>query len=319
MGRNCKVISAYFGTRRRYPYNSKDAIDVMMNVIEHERTMDPGVDNLDVVLINHDCGDEEGNNYLDSIDGIEVYCGKVRVIHRAHDSGTGVSMTSFDYGFKELRDEYDYWFFQEDDYKVMESGYFGRGIRLLDSDDEVAYIAYDTVEGSLKEIKTGLQVLMHVVFAVTMMTLFGYIKFIPKFCKSLLRVHKMTNEGVPFAEGGMGLTNTRYMSEVIDKFGRMPSCLEVNPPLDEYVIKEYNEGNRYGKKFSWKRFYQVNRYFTWYWLQAVTSEFDFTAVFYDIGYRVELYRKNGGFIYSFKVDDMKVEDSPNDSIGNFRL
>ena len=72
MSRNCKVISVYFGTRRRYPYNSKDAIDVMTDVMEHERTMDPGVDNLDVILVNHDCGSIEGNNYLESINGTEV-------------------------------------------------------------------------------------------------------------------------------------------------------------------------------------------------------------------------------------------------------
>ena len=319
MDRNCKVISTYFGTRRRYPYNSKDAIDVIKNVIEHERTMDPGVDNLDVVLVNHDCGDIEGNNYLDSIDGTEVYCGNIRVIHRTRNSGSGVSMTSFDYGFKELRDEYDYWFFQEDDYKVMESGYYGRGIRLLNSDDEVAYIAYDTVDGSLKDIKNGLQVFMHMVFGVTMMTLFGYIKFIPTFCRALFKIRRMTNKGVPFAEGGMGLSNTRYIGEVIDRFGRMPSCLELAPELDETIIKKYNNGDRYGDKFSLKRFYQVNRYFTWYWLQSVTSEFSFTAVFYDIGYRVELYRNNGGFIYSFKIDDMKTESSDNDTIGKFSL
>ena len=106
MSRNCKVISVYFGTRRRYPYNSKDAIDVMTDVMEHERTMDPGVDNLDIILVNHDCGSVEGNNFLESVDDTKVYCGKVRVIHRPWHVGTGVSMTSFDYGFKELREEY---------------------------------------------------------------------------------------------------------------------------------------------------------------------------------------------------------------------
>ena len=129
----------------------------------------------------------------------------------------------------------------------------------------------------------------------------------------------MTNKGVPFAEGGMGLSSTRYIGEVIDRFGRMPSCLELAPELDETIIKKYNNGDRYGDRFSWKRFYQVNRYFTWYWLQSVTSEFSFTAVFYDIGYRVELYRNNGGFIYSFKIDDMKTESSDNDTIGKFSL
>ena len=130
----------------------------------------------------------------------------------------------------------------------------------------------------------------------------------------------MTNNGVVFAEGGMGLTHTKYVSEVIDKYGMMPHNMEPNPKLDEETIRDYDNGiRRHGKKFSWKKFIQVNRYFTWYWLQAVSSEFDFTAVYHDMGYRVELYRRNGGFVYSYKVGEIKYEEKKADTIGEMKI
>ena len=319
MSRYCKIIATYFGTRRRYPYNSKDSIDVMKDVIEHERTIDPGVDNLDIILVNHDCDSVDGNNYINSLEGTDVYCGKIRVIHRPYSCGSGISMSSFDYGFKELRGQYDYWFFQEDDYKILESGYYGRGVGMLDSDEDVAYIAYDTVKGSLSGIKSRIQAIVHILLGCTLMVLFGYRKHLVRFCRSLIRIHRMTRKGIIFAEGGMGLTKTKYISEVVDKYGMMPHNMEPNPELDEETIREYNNGNRYGKKFSWKKFIQVNRYFTWYWLQSVSSEFDFTGVYQDMGYRVELYRKNGGFIYSYKIDEIKYGEKLNDTISKIKI
>ena len=62
---------------------------------------------------NHNCNNKEGNDFINSLDGTDIYCGKVRVIDRPWNDGGGVSMASFDYAFKELGDEYDYWFFQE--------------------------------------------------------------------------------------------------------------------------------------------------------------------------------------------------------------
>jgi hypothetical protein len=311
MSRNCKLISTYFGTRRRYPYNCKDAIEVLKDNIEHERTMDPGVDNLDIILVNHDCSSIDGNNYINSLEGIDLYCGKVRVIHRPFSCGSGVSMSSFDYGFKELRDEYDYWFFQEDDYKILESGYYGIGVGMLDSDEEVAFLAYDTVKGSLSRYQSETQLVLHILFGSLMLIIFGYIKYLIKFVRSLIRIYRTTNKGIIFAEGGMGLTHTKYLGEVIDKYGMMPHNTEPNPRLDEEIIKEYNGGNKYGDKFSLKRYIQVNRYFTWYWLQAVSTEFPFTAVFNDMGYRIELYKEGGGYIYSYKIDEIKYDGNSN--------
>ena len=72
------------------------------NVINHEKNMDHGVDNLDVIFVNHDCSNKEGNDFINSLEGTDVYSGKIRVIHRPWDDGGGVSMASFDYAFKKF-------------------------------------------------------------------------------------------------------------------------------------------------------------------------------------------------------------------------
>ena len=67
MHNNCKIISVYFGKRRMYPYTSKNSIKVLKDVIKNEILLNPGVKQLDTILVNHNCGDEAGNKYLDSL------------------------------------------------------------------------------------------------------------------------------------------------------------------------------------------------------------------------------------------------------------
>ena len=52
MDKNCKVIATYFGPRRYFPKDIKDTSNLIMEVIDNEINIDPGV-NLDVILVNH--------------------------------------------------------------------------------------------------------------------------------------------------------------------------------------------------------------------------------------------------------------------------
>ena len=87
--KNCKIVATYFGIRRHYPYDCDDTIETLKDSIKNEMEVDPGVDNLDIIFINHDCGVEKGNKFLQSIDGKKVFCGKIRVITRDWDEGKG--------------------------------------------------------------------------------------------------------------------------------------------------------------------------------------------------------------------------------------
>ena len=134
MAKNCKIIAVYFGVRRTYPHTYIDTIKILKDSIKNEIELDPGVDNLDTIFVNHDCGIKKANDYfLDSFDGVTTFAGRIRVLHRPWGNGAGMSPGSIDYGFKKLKDDYDYWFFQEDDYKVVKKDYYKKGVEILDS------------------------------------------------------------------------------------------------------------------------------------------------------------------------------------------
>ena len=51
--RNCKIIAVYFGVRRTYPHNYLETIKILQDSMQNEIELDPGVDNLDIIFINH--------------------------------------------------------------------------------------------------------------------------------------------------------------------------------------------------------------------------------------------------------------------------
>ena len=90
--KNCKVVSTYFGVRHNYPYNGNDTINMLKDFIKNEKNLDPGVDNLDIIFINHDCGETQGKEFLNTMNGTSTYCGKIRVFHREWNGGAGISL-----------------------------------------------------------------------------------------------------------------------------------------------------------------------------------------------------------------------------------
>lgn len=299
MSRNCKIVSTYFGERHNYPYNSEDTIEMLGDLTKHEKEINPGVDNLDIIFVNHDCHNKEGNYFINSLDGTDVYCGKVRVIHRPWDDGGGVSMASFNYAFNEFSEEYDNWFFQEDDYKIMLPGYYGVGVGLLDSNEGVAFIGYDTISSSRVSI-TVLKILK--VISKPFIRWCGYGKYIKKHDEVINRAITLLKGGnIISSGGGMGLTCRDYLVKVIEYNGHLPHHNIANPRHDKKFI-------RYGGKETpgytsyplWK-FFKYNRYFVWYWLHVVLSEIHFTMVYYNLGYKIMGYPNQGNMIYSYKI------------------
>ena len=52
--KNCKVIATYFGTRRHHPHNYEGTIEVLKDSIKNEVELDPGVNHLDIIIVNHE-------------------------------------------------------------------------------------------------------------------------------------------------------------------------------------------------------------------------------------------------------------------------
>ncbi len=308
--RYCKIVAIYFGVRRYYPQNEDKAIEMLKDFVKHEKNIDPGVPSMDLIFINHDCGKFKGKNFLDSLDGTETYNGKIKVIHRPWDKGKGVCLGSFDYGVKLVKNQYDYIFLQEDDYKIMHPGYYGEGVKILENDKKIAFVGYDmyfwknifknkniTLEEIFKnnkkkrnELVTQLRVL-EILFT-PLIFIFGYWKYILPYLKTLKKTKKLIKDGkIPFCSGMMGLTKTKFINEVLKKEGQLPY-----PHIDyNENQKPYQKRNKIGKL-------KQNVKFA---LLCVLGEMEFTRIYTDFGYNIKSYSNLDKLIFSYKKNKFK--------------
>lgn len=242
----CKVIATYFGARRGYPKDCNDTIEMLTTEIENEIVIENGFDT-DVVIVNHDFGNKKATDFLSKYNGRKTQNGRIIVLHRPYDDGRGLSFASFMYAFDILKADYDYWFFNEDDIYAMEPGYIKRMIDLLDSDDDVAYICAEKLISHPHSVVDG-------------------------YIESTGHEHLP-----PHAHGGVGLTATKYILEVIDKLGEFPlPKLKMSKELQSAAI---------GGDFN---IFKTEEGLRWYRDAELNGEVAFTNCYTNIGYKLKL-------------------------------
>tara|TARA_R110000824_G_scaffold247906_1_gene436981 strand:+ start:2184 stop:3137 length:954 start_codon:yes stop_codon:yes gene_type:complete len=309
--RCCKIVATYFGIRRFYPSNVDDTIEMLNDFVNHEKTINPGIKNLDVIFVNHDCGETKGKEFLNNLDGEKIYNGTIKVVHRPWDTGKGACLGSFDYGFKLFKNNYDYWFLQEDDYKIVHPQYYLNGINILEEDRKTAFVGYDmyfwegigemennqTPEEIFYKGKKNRQTLMmqlniiKIIFTIPII-IFGYWKYLKPFLRTLKKTKLLVKEGrIPFCSGMMGLTKTKFLNEVVEKYGKLPY-----PNIDyNKTQKPYQKRNKLGK-------FRQNLKFS---LFCVLGEMEFTRVYNDLGYNIRCYNNLKELIFSYKKNKFK--------------
>ena len=296
--KNCKVISTYFGTRRHYPYNHEGTIEVLKDSIDNEIELDPGVNQLDIIIVNHDCGNKEGKKFLKEIDGTKTFCGKIIVISRDWEEGKGISLGSFDYAFKKFKNKYDYWFFQEDDYKLVKKNYYGNGVKILQNQPLIGFLGYD-MGATIYVVKNKKNLeLRFAQFIFYLPILFwGYGKYLKRFNRTINEsVQLIKRNKLYYAGGMMGLTTQKNLKMVLEKHGRLP---HPRVPMKQHKekFKNLQEGTI---PYYIKTFFYYNRYMTGYFLYAVLGELEFSRVYYDFGLRISSYPDYKKLIYSYK-------------------
>ena len=304
----CKIVTTYFGVRRYYPQNEDKTIEMLKDFVKHEKNINPGVPSMDLIFVNHDCGKFKGKNFLDSLEGTEIYNGKIKVIHRPWDNGVGACLGSLDYAVKEFKNQYDYWFFQEDDYKITHPNYYGKGIEIIEEDKKTAFVGYDMYfwknifEGDLLEItfkknnkgREGLikEINILKVLFTPLIFIFGYWKYILPYLKTLKKTKKLVKDGkIPFCSGMMGLTKTKFINEVLKKEGQLP-----------YPRIDYNKNQKPYEKRSKIDKLRQNVKFT---LLCVLGEIEFTRIYTDFGYNIKSYSNLDKLIFSYKKNKFK--------------
>ena len=132
----CKVISTYFGPRHRRLYEigwpghgqqisgGESCLFNLKFLVDIEKNLDAGV-SYDTIIVNQDNDYEEGNSWLESINGMETRCGRIYCISREN---TGRNFAAYRYGYETFKNDYDYFMFIPDDYVMLAKGYYKESI-----------------------------------------------------------------------------------------------------------------------------------------------------------------------------------------------
>jgi len=269
---------------------------MLKDSIQNEINLNPGVDNLDIIIVNHNCGVKIGNDYLNSINGLKTYCGTVKVIHRPWDDGRGISLESMGYAFNMFNKVYDYWFFQEDDYKVCEENYYLNGINMLK--DNIAFIGYDTdIWKDLKQNGNKIKRKLNLIkYLTTLPKLFIYgFKHTKKFINIINSAIYTLNQGdIPFCQNMLGMTRRKYLQEVINLKGTLP-----------YPNINHNRQNGLQIKNPFQIIKWGVSYVTWYVSAFIFGEVEFTRVYYDLGYKLKNYDHTHKVVHQYKNNPIR--------------
>ena len=118
---------------------TKDIKNLINLNVEVEKKTDPGT-NLDLVFVNNDVGNIEGNQFLNEFNGIKIPKGSIKILHRK--SNKGWSYGAYSYGFEMLIDKYDYFIFTEDDTLINRKNYALDAINYFKKIKNCGFIAY---------------------------------------------------------------------------------------------------------------------------------------------------------------------------------
>lgn len=211
--KSCTVVACYFGERRNYPHNTEGAIKVNEFNINRLKNLDTGVKS-DLILVNHLSGTKNparkiSKDFLLQYDGQKTKNGKIKILHRPYQNGIGLGFKSFDYAFKKLKNQYEYWFYLEDDFTISTEKYLSKCIK------------------QLKALKK-----QNVCYSCCVGGYFGGCS--EKGVKGKLitseeerNCHKTYKVGV-HCHGAMGCTHRDFLNAVIDKYGNLPHTSNTN-------------------------------------------------------------------------------------------
>lgn len=188
MKKAAHILATYFGDRRHYPHNKNGVIEVIKKQIDLHKTLDLGYPT-DLIITNHDVELDGVYEFLNQFDGIPTYNGVVRILNRPFFEAD-ISCASYKYAFFKYKDEYDYWYFNEDDVLIQHTHLIKDMIDLLNDDPALGFIAASNF------IKHNVHLFTHDVD--------GYII--------------QTGGHAPHAHGGCGLTSTKILSKICTKY-----------------------------------------------------------------------------------------------------
>lgn len=201
---DCKVVSTYFGPRRKDSLGFEDTISILQKHLKYELSVDCGR-KMDTIIVNHQLpetalGRKESDEFLKSIDGMKTANGKIIVINRPWDNGTGSSLGSFNFIFEKFQDQYNYWLFTEDEVYHIKPGYLQEAVDQLSLDPKLAFVCSVRSRTLEESVKIGYR---------------------------------------PHCQHGSGITKREFLKKIFDKYGCLPHC---TLPMPKDVQRKVFEG-----------------------------------------------------------------------------
>ena len=234
-----QVMATYLGSRRHYPKNKQEVLDLIKKQIVYHKNLDLGIE-CDLLIVNHDTGDKTSKDILDRYEGEPIFNGKVRILHRPRIN-YDLSFGSYKYAFFKYQNDYDYWYFNEDDVIILYDNAIKDMIHILESDVNVGFVAASNFTHNKHAFTFDLN---------------GYIT--------------STGGGPPHAHGGCGLTSTTIFNKIWETyphFMQTPNILDITSSNTKgyeyasdsqmeieftniftkvgYKIKTYSDGKKY--------------------------------------------------------------------------
>jgi hypothetical protein len=171
--------------------NDDEFINLIKLNIELENKYDPGC-NRDLIIVNADVGSVKGNQFIREINNQKIFRGKIIAYTREN---FGLSFGSYNDAFQKFKKNYDYFLFTEDDWLIFKDNYFKIGIDMLQNNPKTGMVAYVGVT---------------------------------KIHKSRWKELKLDKNTAYGCHGAIGLSSTKILKQIENKFGHLPHCTKDN-------------------------------------------------------------------------------------------
>ena len=132
--------SGYFDHSQNY--KSVEEINNLINYHVEEPSACYTKTPMDLIIINNDIGNSQGNDYLNALDKKQLQNGFVYVHHREN---IGRSFGGYNYAVKRYGDKYSHYIFTEDDILVYGKNYIEETIDLFDKDKKIGFVAFQGI------------------------------------------------------------------------------------------------------------------------------------------------------------------------------
>ena len=156
---------------------------------------------MDVIIVNNDVGNTEGNRFLKSLNNQKIFRGRIKYLEREN---SGMCFGAYSTAYKVFKNSYQYFLFCEDDNVIYKKNYLKDGIDLFEKSEKCGFVPY-----------------VHST----------------KLAYPHRKILKLTQSESISCHGFLGLTSTYVLNKILDESGDLPFNNRLGENYCESIIK----------------------------------------------------------------------------------